>query len=270
MSSTPNPPPHLHRVLGLPALVLFGLAYMVPLTVFTTYGVVTDSTAGHLPGAYVLTLAAMLFTAYSYGRMVVVHPYAGSAYTYTQKSFGSHAGFLVGWALLLDYIFLPMINYLVIGIYLNAQFPSVAQPLWIVGAIVLVTALNVIGIRLVTRMNLVLVAFQIVFLAVFAVAAVRSIATDARVAERAVLRWHPHYAALFAGAAILCLFVPRLRRHLHAVRGDPQPAAHDPAGDHADNRHRRRHVHRRFLHGAPGVSPTTPRSPTPTPPPSTS
>jgi putrescine importer len=206
MSSTPNSAPHLHRVLGLPALVLFGLAYMVPLTVFTTYGVVTDSTAGHLPGAYVLTLAAMLFTAYSYGRMVVVHPYAGSAYTYTQKSFGSHAGFLVGWALLLDYIFLPMINYLVIGIYLNAQFPSVPQPVWIVGAIVLVTALNVIGIRLVTRMNLVLVAFQLVFLAVFAVAAVRSIATvGAPSLSAPFFGGNPHYAALFAGAAILCL-----------------------------------------------------------------
>ena len=206
MSSTPNPAPHLHRVLGLPALVLFGLAYMVPLTVFTTYGVVTDSTAGHLPGAYVLTLAAMLFTAYSYGRMVAVHPFAGSAYTYTQKSFGSHAGFLVGWALLLDYIFLPMINYLVIGIYLNAQFPSVAQPVWVITAIVLVTALNVIGIRLVTRMNLVLVAFQIVFLAVFAVAAVRSITTDGAPSLSApFFGGNPHYAALFAGAAILCL-----------------------------------------------------------------
>ncbi|MGA8980871.1 MAG: Putrescine importer PuuP, partial [Pedococcus sp.] len=69
-------PPHLRRVLGMPALVLFGLAYMVPLTVFTTYGVVTDSTSGHLPGAYVFTLVAMLFTAYSYGRMVAAHPYA--------------------------------------------------------------------------------------------------------------------------------------------------------------------------------------------------
>ncbi len=39
----------LSRVLGLPSLVLFGLAYMVPLTVFTTYGVVTESTEGRLP-----------------------------------------------------------------------------------------------------------------------------------------------------------------------------------------------------------------------------
>ncbi len=34
---------HLKRALGLPSLVLFGLVYMVPLTVFTTYGIVTET-----------------------------------------------------------------------------------------------------------------------------------------------------------------------------------------------------------------------------------
>ena len=46
--SDPAPETHFKRVLGLPALVAFGLAYMVPLTVWTTYGVVTTSTQGHL------------------------------------------------------------------------------------------------------------------------------------------------------------------------------------------------------------------------------
>lgn len=53
----------LKRVLGLPSLVLFGLAYMVPLTAWTTYGVVTTTTEGHLPSAYIVTTVAMLFTA---------------------------------------------------------------------------------------------------------------------------------------------------------------------------------------------------------------
>src|SRR5579884_1263575 len=97
-------------VLRLPALVFFGLAYMVPLTVWTTYGVVTSMTGGHLPAAYVLTTVAMLFTAYSYGRMVVAQPIAGSAYSYASRAFGRPFGFMVGWALLLDYVFLPMIN----------------------------------------------------------------------------------------------------------------------------------------------------------------
>ena len=110
---------HLKRALGLPALVFFGLVYMVPLTVFTTYGIVTETTGGRLPVAYVVTLIAMFFTALSYARMAMAYPVAGSAYTYSQKSFGAPIGFLSGWSLLLDYLFLPMINYLVIGIYLR-------------------------------------------------------------------------------------------------------------------------------------------------------
>ncbi len=196
----------LDRVLGVPSLVLFGLAYMVPLTVFTTYGLVTDMTAGHLPGAYVVTLVAMLFTAYSYGRMVEAHPYAGSAYTYTQKAFGGHVGFMTGWALLLDYIFLPMINYLVIGIYLNASFPSVPTGVWIFGSIVLVTGFNVLGIAMVSRLNFVLVAFQAVFIVVFLGAAISTLAgsgVPSLTAPFVGAGLEP--STLFAGAAILCL-----------------------------------------------------------------
>ena len=74
--------------LGLPALVFFGLAYMVPLTVWTTYGIVTTTTEGHLPLAYTVTTVAMFLTAYSYGRMVQVQPTAGSAYSYASRAFG--------------------------------------------------------------------------------------------------------------------------------------------------------------------------------------
>jgi putrescine importer len=196
----------LHRVLGMPELVLFGLAYMVPLTVFTTYGVVTDLTQGHLPGAYVITLAAMLFTAYSYGRMVAAHPYAGSAYTYTQKAFGGHVGFATGWALMLDYIFLPMINYLVIGIFINAAWPTVPNWVWVVLAIVLVTGLNVVGIKLVARMNLVLVGFQVVFIAVFFFMAFRTMIAGAEFPSLTdPFLGDADLSTLLAGAAILCL-----------------------------------------------------------------
>ena len=121
---------HLLRVLGTPSLTLFGLVYMVPLTVFTTYGIVTQVSGGRLSVAYLVTLAAMVFTARSYARMAAAYPVAGSAYTYTQKSFGAPLGFLAGWSLLLDYLFLPMLNYLVIGIYLNAAIPAI--PPWVI------------------------------------------------------------------------------------------------------------------------------------------
>ena len=90
MSTTPavETEGHLKRVLGVPSLVLFGLVYMVPLTVFTTYGIVTVTTGGRLPLAYVVTLIAMVFTAMSYARMAIVYPVAGSAYTYGYVALG--------------------------------------------------------------------------------------------------------------------------------------------------------------------------------------
>ena len=149
---------HLLRVLGTPSLVLFGLVYMVPLTVFTTYGIVTQMTGGRLPVAYLVTLAAMVFTARSYARMSAAYPVAGSAYTYAQKSFGAPIGFLAGWSLLLDYLFLPMLNYLVIGIYMSAAMPAVPPWVWILITIAIVTVLNIVGIVSVARANFLIIA----------------------------------------------------------------------------------------------------------------
>ncbi|MFB9378323.1 APC family permease [Kineococcus gynurae] len=196
--------PHLQRVLGLPALVFFGLAYMVPLTVFTTYGIVTDSTQGHLPGAYVITLAAMLFTAYSYGRMVAIHPVAGSAYSYAQRGFGGHTGFMVGWSLLLDYLFLPMVNYLVIGIYM-ADATGIPAPVWVVGSIVLVTLLNVLGVKLLAGVNVALVGIQFVFIAVFVLLSVRHLSGNEVPSLTEPFFTGAEPGLLFGGAAVLAL-----------------------------------------------------------------
>ena len=203
----PAPETHFKRVLGLPALVAFGLAYMVPLTVWTTYGVVATSTDGHLPAAYTVTTVAMLFVAYSYGRMVVLQPVSGSAYAYASRAFGRNLGFMVGWALLLDYIFLPMINYLVIGLYMEDYFPSIGQPVWIVISVLLVTGLNILGIRLLAGMNMVLVGAQFVFIAVFAVLAIGEITGDVEVKSFTApfVESGMDGGAIFAGAAILAL-----------------------------------------------------------------
>ena len=199
--------PQLKRVLGLPSLIFFGLAYMVPLTVWTTYGVVTTSTAGHLPAAYVATLIAMLLTAYSYGRMVVAHPVAGSAYTYASRAFGRPVGFMVGWALLLDYIFLPMINYLVIGLYMTDYLPAVPNAVWIIGTVLLVTGLNILGIKLLTRMNFAFIGAQLIFIVVFVALVVGKLAGEVEVQSFTAPFFEDGMdtRAVFAGAAILAL-----------------------------------------------------------------
>ncbi|MEX1078352.1 MAG: amino acid permease [Homoserinimonas sp.] len=198
----------LKRVLGLPSLVLFGLVYMVPLTVFTTYGIVTQVSGGRVPLAYLVTLAAMVFTARSYGLMSRAFPFAGSAYTYTQRSFGPATGFLAGWALMLDYLFLPMINYLVIGIYMAAAFPSIPSWIFILAAIALVTVLNIIGIVSVARANFVIIALQAVFIVVFVALSIGAIAQVGTVDLFAPFSGTGDpggFPPVLAGAAILCL-----------------------------------------------------------------
>lgn len=157
----------LKRSLTIFPLVLFGLAYMAPTTVFSTYGVVAEITKGMVPAAYIIALIGMLFTAYSYGQMVKAYPVAGSAYTYTRKALNPHIGFLVGWVILLDYLFLPMINGLLIAIYLNSYFPSIPFSVWLIGFLILITIVNVIGVKIATKINLLLVACQFLIIAIF-------------------------------------------------------------------------------------------------------
>ncbi|WP_169252794.1 amino acid permease [Brevibacterium sp. 'Marine'] len=198
----------LKRALGVPSLVFFGLVYMVPLTVFTTYGIVTQVTGGRVPLAYVITLLAMVFTARSYAKMAAELPFAGSAYTYTQKSFGAGIGFVAGWALLLDYLFLPMINYLVIGIYLSAAFPMIPAWIFVVTAIALVTVLNIIGIVSVARANVVIIAAQTIFIFTFAGLGIASMTGTGTVDLAAPFTGDgtaDGFGNVMAGAAILCL-----------------------------------------------------------------
>ena len=166
--------PHLKRTLGLVGLTLFGVTYMTVITVFTTYGIVNQVTDGKLPAAYVIAVVAMLFTAASYGAMVRRYPVAGSAYTYTQQSFGGAAGFLTGWVMLLDYLFIPMINFMLIGIYLNTQFPAVPVWAFTLAALLLVLLFNILGINLVNRVNFAIIALSVVLVVMFMVLAFKS------------------------------------------------------------------------------------------------
>ncbi|WP_334044542.1 APC family permease [Burkholderia ambifaria] len=196
--------PRSAHSLGLFTLVIFGLAYMLPMTVFTTYGIVTRETNGHLTIAYAVTLVAMLLTAHSYGHMARLMPSAGSAYTFASRNFGTSAGFMVGWALLMDYLFIPMISYLAIGIYMKQLFPAVPASVWIVASIALITGLNIVGIRLVNRVNLILIASQLVFIAVF-VAAAAHVAAGEGLTPTLALPSSGDARAILAGSAILCL-----------------------------------------------------------------
>lgn len=198
--------PHLVRTLRLPSLVLFGLAYLTPLIALAIFGVIAEATGGASPSAYLLALAAMLFTAHSYGRMAVAYPVAGSAYTYVRRSIEPRTGFLVGWAILLDYLFLPMVIWLIGGSYLNAQFPGVPIGLWILGFVAITTLLNIIGIKVAEKANYILMAFQLLVIAIFVALIIGTLVSTA--GAEALISSEPFFnstsslSTIAAGAAI--------------------------------------------------------------------
>ena len=150
----------LERKLTLVPLIIVGVAYMTPMAIFDTFGIITDVTGGRVAGAYIITTLVILLTAWSYIQMVKVYPNAGSAYTFAQKTVGPKIGFLVGWAALADYMLLPMINVLLPRIYLGPVFPSVPDWLWAFSFAVAITALNIFGLKLSVRVTALLVAIQ--------------------------------------------------------------------------------------------------------------
>lgn len=163
----------LDRTLGLWSVVLFGLAYMTPMIVFGTFGALATASQGTTAMAYLVAAGAILLTAISYGVMARVYPVAGSAYTYARRSINPNIGFLVGWAVLLDYFFLPMVIWLIGAAYLTSAFPSIPGWIWIVGFIAVTTIVNVVGIAFANRVNFILMVVQLAVLAAFVFLAAR-------------------------------------------------------------------------------------------------
>ena len=171
--STKNP--QLARTLGLWAIVGLGLGYMTPTVVFDTFGIVSQETGNVVPTAYLLALVVMVFTAISYGRMTRVFPSAGSAYTYTSETISPNLGFLIGWAALLDYLLLPLVNALIIRSYLYSFFPGVPQWIWVVVYVAVITAMCLFSMTNTSRVNMLLVVFEVVLIGVFLILAAKSL-----------------------------------------------------------------------------------------------
>ncbi|RGE23139.1 APC family permease [Leucobacter sp. wl10] len=198
----------LKPTLKLRHLVFIGLAYMAPVAVFDLFGIVSEETDGHVPLAYLVVMIAVLFTAFSYSRMVRFFPIAGSAYTYAKEAINAHLGFLVGWATALDYILLPMVNAILSGIYMGAIFPGVPFWVWVALTVIICTGLNLVGVKLSANLNMAFVVIQLIVAVVFVVLTIANIANGANGAE---FGFRPFYSgdiqmvSITAGAALLAL-----------------------------------------------------------------
>src|SRR5579862_3162700 len=127
----------LDRSLTTRDLVIYGMIFMVPIAPFEIFGFVWHDSKGMVVLVYLLGLLGMFFTAMSYAAMSRAFPLAGSVYTYAHRGIHEVAGFLAGWAILLDYILIPALLYVISAIAMRTLVPAVPNAVWIVTFVIL-------------------------------------------------------------------------------------------------------------------------------------
>ena len=169
----------LKRSLSLFDLLIYGLVFIVPMAPVAVFGIVFNASHGMVPLTYAVGLVAMAFTALSYMAMSSAFPVAGSVYTYAARSLGPTIGFFAGWAILLDYLLMPTLNYVACAIAMHSTLPGVPEPIWIVALLAIATIVNYFGIQTTARMNLLMLIGGILILSAFTLFALVALAHHA-------------------------------------------------------------------------------------------
>ena len=167
------PGPRLKRLLTVKDLVFFGIVLIQPIAPVGIFGLASKESHGHVSATIVIAMVAMMLTAFSYGRMAALYPSAGSAYTYVSRGLGAHWGFMAGWAMCLDYLVIPLINTVYGSLTLQRLIPAVPYSVWTVLFVVVITVLNLGGIRATARANIAMLAVMSVVIVVFVWLAIR-------------------------------------------------------------------------------------------------
>ena len=174
-SGTTPGQPHLKRVLSVWHLVYYGMILTSPIAAVPLFGEAQVLSRGHTVATLLLGMVAMSVTAVSFGRMAHVYPSSGSIYSYISQALNPHVGFILGWAMFLEYLFQPIQNSLYAVLAIHRMVPQVPFPLLAALTIGFITLMTVQGIKFNARTNEVLLGFMLLVTAVFLVQAFRHV-----------------------------------------------------------------------------------------------
>ena len=167
--------PRLRRTLTLWDLILYGIIIIQPVAPMSVFGVLSDRGRGHVVTTLLIAMVAMLFTAFSYGRMARAYPSAGSAFTYVGQEINPALGYVTGWSMVMDYMLNPMICIIWCSQQAHVFVPQVPYVVWAVFFAAVFTGLNIQGIKTSARVNTLLAAGMGAVVVVFFLAALRYI-----------------------------------------------------------------------------------------------
>ncbi len=150
----------LNRVMGLKDLIISGLVYVIPIAPIAIFGYVHGASNGMVPTTYFIGVVAIFFTALAYAAFAKKWPIAGSAYGYIQRAINPHVGFIFGWLILLDYVFMPGFCYYIGATFLLEIWPSLPIAPVVIACGVLICICIIRGIAVTKTLNMILFIFQ--------------------------------------------------------------------------------------------------------------
>jgi basic amino acid/polyamine antiporter, APA family len=155
----------LERVLGTSAL--FSTAYgNVGSTVYYALGLVAVFALGMTPLVFVVAGVIFVCTAATYTEATTMYPEAGGSSSFARRAFNEFWSFFAAWGQMLNYIITVAISafYLphYLGVFWEPLRSSPADILAGMGVIVLLSALNVVGIKEAAGVNIVLALVDLV------------------------------------------------------------------------------------------------------------
>jgi amino acid transporter len=178
--------PHLKRVLSLWDLVYYGIILTSPIAAVPLFGEAQVLSHGHAVTTLLLAMIAMSVTAISFGRMANVYPASGSVYSYISRTLNPHVGFILGWAMFLEYLFQPIQNALYAVLTIHRLVPQIPFAVLSAAIVAFITVLATRGIKFNARTNEILLGFMMLVTAGFLVQAFRHIV------------FHQSFGALFS------------------------------------------------------------------------
>lgn len=158
--------------IGYLSAVSIGIGGMVGGGIFAVLGLAVKLAQDGTPIAFALAGIVALLTSYSYAKLSVCYPSEGGTVEFLDQAFGS--GMITGGLnvlLWLSYVVMLSLYAYAFGSYGSTFFPdsmqSVSRHVLISGIIILMTAINVIGSKVVGRSEEWIVAFKVAILAIF-------------------------------------------------------------------------------------------------------
>nr|NIN34992.1 amino acid permease [Gammaproteobacteria bacterium]NIO62416.1 amino acid permease [Gammaproteobacteria bacterium] len=156
---------HLRRVLRVPDLFSAGYGN-VGSSIYYALGIVALVAMGATP--VVLGIAGLLFifTSLTYAEGTSMFPESGGSASFSRHSFNNFTGFTAGWALMLSYIVTISISVFTIPPYLGLFWGPLKDTAVIstavsIGIVVFLMAVNIIGVRETSLMNILLAIIDI-------------------------------------------------------------------------------------------------------------